>query len=67
MNYNFETSLPVGLIMSMYDFNIPVESQSLNQDSSRSKSFAITDQISTEKNDEAHEHIWLNGELSWRL
>ncbi|WP_254560209.1 hypothetical protein [Dyadobacter diqingensis] len=65
MNNTFETSLSVGLVMSLYDFNIPAEKTLCESDSTSLNCFTIQNQ--NDDNGIVYDHVWINGELSWRL
>ena len=64
----FENSLPVGLVMSLYDFDIPGEKKTTCPDGLAINSFYEKEQTeySTEP-DDLYEQTWMNGELSWKL
>ncbi|MCF2446550.1 hypothetical protein L0657_21515 [Dyadobacter sp. CY345] len=61
----FENSLPVGLVMSLYEFDIPAENKVAVSNASRSSNVRIITE--TELHDDIHDHVWMNGELSWKL
>jgi len=64
----FENSLPVGLVMSLYDFDIPGEKKTTRPDELLITSFYENEQTEyTNKTDDLHEQTWMNGELSWKL
>ena len=68
MKNTFETSLPVGLVLSLYDFHIPPGNQN-EFETGESPFYSPCKNNLVPASDECviYDHTWINGELSWKL
>ena len=67
MKNNFENSLSVGLVMSMYDFTIPPQVQTISLSNTIAESAAVLNNEFYSEDDDTYNHIGMNGEISWQM
>ena len=67
MKNNFENSLSVGLVMSMYDFTIPPQVQTISLSNTIAESSAVLNNEFYPEDDDVYNHIGMNGEISWQM
>lgn len=67
MKNSFENSLPVGLVMSLYDFDISTDNKNAISSILWSDKVAVLTNTELHDDTDFQEHVWINGELSWKL
>ena len=68
MKNNFENSLSVGLVMSMYDFTIPAQVQTISLSNTIAESATVlNNEFFYSEDDDVYNHIGMNGEISWQM